>query len=66
MVTFDQPLWLKATEIANAKSMNIVLILGGFHLMKSFMGSIGSLMKGSGLSEALATCYGSKCNRTYG
>ena len=58
VLTFDQPLWLKATEIKNCKSMDIVLILGGFHLMMSFMGSIGSLMKGSGLSEALSTCYG--------
>ena len=58
VLTFDQPLWLKATEIANCKSMNIVLILGGSPLMMSFMGSIGSLMKGSGLSEALSTSYG--------
>ena len=57
VLRFDQPFWLKATEIANCKSMNIVLILGGFHLMMSFMGSIGSLMKGSGLSEAFSTCY---------
>ena len=57
VLTFDQPLWLKATEIANCKSMNIVLILGGFHLLMSFMGSIVSLMKGSGLSEAFSTCY---------
>ena len=57
-LTFDQPLWLKVTEIANYKSMNIVLVLGGFHLMMSFMGSIDSLMKASELSEALSTCYG--------
>ena len=37
--------------------MNIVLILGGLDLMMSFMGSIASLMKGSGLSEASSTCY---------
>ena len=58
VLTFDQPLWLKATEITNSKSMNIVLVLGDFHLMMSFMGSIGSLMKRSGLSEAFSTCYG--------
>ena len=57
VLTFDQLIWLKATEMANCMSMNIVLILGGFHLMK-FMGSIGSLLKGSGLSEALSACYG--------
>ena len=58
VLTFDQSHWLKATEIENCKLMNIVLILGGFHLMMSFMGSIRSLMKGSGLSEAFSTCYG--------
>ena len=44
VLTFDQALWLKATEIINEKSIKIVLILGGFHLM-SFLGSIGTLMK---------------------
>ena len=53
VLTFDPPLWLKVSDIKNCKSMDIVLILGGFHLMMSFMGSIGSLMKGLGLSEAL-------------
>ena len=32
VLTFDQPLWLKATEIANCKSINTVLIFEGFHL----------------------------------
>lgn len=32
VLTFDQPLWLKATEIANCKSINAVLIFEGFHL----------------------------------
>ena len=57
-ITFDQPLWLKAVEIIKAKSMDIVCRLGGFHTMMSFMGSIGSMMKGSGLEEALETTYG--------
>ena len=57
-MTFDQPLWLKATEIFNAKSIKIVLILDEFHLMVSFLGSIGTLMKGSGILEDLQTVYG--------
>ena len=57
-ITFDQPLWLKATDIIKAKSMKIVCRLGGFHTMMSFMGSIGSMMKGSGLEEALEMVYG--------
>ena len=58
-ITFDQPLWLKAVEIINAKSMNIVCRLGDFHLLMSFLGSIGKLMEGSGLTELLETIYGS-------
>ena len=57
-ITFDQPLWLKAVEIIEAKSMSIVCRLGSFHTMMSFMGSIGSMMKGSGLEEALETVHG--------
>ena len=57
-ITFDQPLWLKAVEIIRTKSMNIVCRLGGFHTMMSFLGSIGSMMKGSGLEEALENAYG--------
>ena len=38
VVTFDQPLWLKSAEIIAAKSMKIVNVLGGFHLMMSFLG----------------------------
>lgn len=52
-ITFDQPLWIKAVEIIKSKLMNIVCQLGGFHTMMSFMGSIGTMMKGSGLEEAL-------------
>lgn len=57
-VTFDQPLWIKAIEIIKSKSLNIVCRLGGFHTMMSFVGSIGQMMKGSGLEEALETVYG--------
>ena len=48
VLTFDQPLWIKAIEIAQAKSLDIVLILRGFHLMMNHVGSIGFVMKGSG------------------
>ena len=57
-ITFDQPWWLKAVEIIAATKMNIVCRLGGFHTMMSFLGSIGTIMGGSGLSEALELCYG--------
>ena len=40
IVTFDQPLWIKAVKIVSAKDMHMVVILGGFHMMMSFVGSI--------------------------
>ena len=51
--TFDQPLWQKAVEITSSKVLSrIVCRLGGFHLLMSACGSIGIIMKGSGLEEA--------------
>ena len=38
--------------------MKIVCRLSGFHTVMSFLGSIGSVIKGSGLEEALETTYG--------
>ena len=40
-----------------AKSLNIVCMPGGFHLLMSFLGSIGAVMKGSGLEEAMEQVY---------
>ena len=57
VITFDQSLWLIANEIVQTKELNVVLMLGGFHTMMSFMGSIGHLMEGSGLPEALHNVY---------
>ena len=57
-LTFDQPLWQKAQEIVVAKSLDFTILLGGFHTLMSFVGSIGHFMQGSGLSEALGTIYG--------
>ena len=58
-VTFDQPLYIKASEIAAAKEeLNKVIVrLGGFHLMMSYMGSIGYIMTGSGLSDLWERVY---------
>ena len=57
-VTFDQPLWIKSVEIVKSKNMNIVCKLGGFHMLMSYLGSIGYIMESSGLSNALETVYG--------
>lgn len=60
IITFDQPLWWKATliiqdEPASSRLKKIVLILGGFHMQMSFLGSIGHLITGTGLQECLET-----------
>ena len=57
-VTFDQPLWLKATKIIQEKGLPIVCRLRGFHTLMSFLGSMGTMMKGSGLAESFETVYG--------
>lgn len=61
VLTFDQPLWWKSMKILKSDTTNelssIVLKLGGFHLMMSFVGCIGHLMQGSGLKEVLELVY---------
>ena len=42
-VTFDQSLWLKATNITHAESLLIICRLGGFHTLMSFLGSNGNM-----------------------
>lgn len=59
-VTFDQPLYIKATEIVKSSPTqlnNIVIRLGGFHLLMSYMGSVGYVMGGSGLEDLWETVY---------
>ena len=57
-ITFDQPLWLMAVKITESKSMNAVCRLG-FHLLMSFLGSIGKVMECSGISELFQVVYSS-------
>ena len=40
--------------------MNVICRLGGFHTMMSFLSSIGSMMKGSGLEDVLENAYAPK------
>ncbi len=62
IITFDQPLYWKALSIILAQPVGnpvceIILRLGGLHTQMSFLGSIGHLMAGSGLSELLRLIY---------
>ncbi|CAC5381110.1 unnamed protein product [Mytilus coruscus] len=62
ILTFDQPLYWKAMNIIKDEPLDIplksvILRLGGFHLEMSFVGGIGHLMEGSGITELLETVY---------
>ena len=48
-VTFDQPLYMKAVEITGAAEDldKIIVRLGGFHLLMSYLGCIGYIMCGN-------------------
>lgn len=61
-VTFDQPLYIKAREITSSLSddhlfKTIIVRLGGFHMLMSYMGCIGHTMAGSGLKDVLSTVF---------
>ena len=56
-------MWLKPLDIVNAESLDVVLILRGFHTIMSFVDSTGALMNGSGLSECLETEFGTNIVR---
>ncbi|GBP58029.1 hypothetical protein EVAR_39745_1 [Eumeta japonica] len=62
IITFDQPLYYKAREIVAAVDVqsdisNVIVRLGGYHMLMSFLGSIGYIMEGSALKEALSVIY---------
>jgi hypothetical protein len=63
VVTFDQPLFWKASEIINevledSPLRSVVLLLGSFHTLMNLLGAIGTLMDGSGIADILGTIYG--------
>lgn len=49
---------MKAPDIVNAESFDVLPILGVFHTMMSYVGSIGALMNESGPSESLVMEFG--------
>ena len=65
VLTFDQPLFWKASEIAHnapegSHLKEIVLLLGSFHTFMNLLGGIGTLMDASGLMNLLETVYAHK------
>ena len=58
IITFDLPLFIKASQIVKDQKLEVVVRLGGFHFLKSYLGFIGYIMEGSGLAEAMEVIYG--------
>jgi hypothetical protein len=60
-VTFDQPLFFKARDIVEGGQHSelscVVVRLGEFHLLMSFMGCIGAIMARSCLKALFMTIY---------
>ena len=62
VITFDQPLFWKASEIISQAPENslirqVGLILGSFHTLMNLLGAIGTLMDRNGLKDILETIY---------
>ena len=61
VVTFDQPLWLKAVMIKKNNCLPITILLRSFHRQISFLGSVcyfvRYVMKSSDILELLSTAY---------
>ena len=57
IVTFDFPIWLKAVDIIKLANLPIIPRLVGFHLLKSYLASVGNIMSDSGLSELINLIY---------
>lgn len=57
-------LYIKSRDIIAATKLSniteVVVRLGGFHMILSFLGCIGYIMAGSGIKEALSTIYAEK------
>ena len=57
IVTFDFPIWIKAVDIIKQTNIPVIPRLGGFHLLKSYLGSIDNIMADSGLLEIVQLIY---------
>lgn len=58
IITFDLPLFIEASQIIKDQKLEVVVRLGGFHFLKSYLGCIGYIMEDSGLGETMEVIYG--------
>lgn len=64
IITFDFPIWIKAVEISLSKNLPVILRLGGFHHLRSFLGAIGNVMESSGLEDIFKIIYSDVADST--
>uniref|UniRef100_UPI00358FA915 uncharacterized protein n=1 Tax=Myxine glutinosa TaxID=7769 RepID=UPI00358FA915 len=57
IVTFDLPIWLKAVNIIKQANLPVIPRLDGFHLLKSYLGSMGNIMEDSGLLDVIQCAW---------
>ena len=57
VITFNLPLWLKASRIVLEKDMPVIVRLGGYHTLKSFLGCVGFIIAESGLEYLMRLVY---------
>ena len=58
--TCDQQLYKVSVEVKWAypnEFSDVIVCLGGMHILMSFVGAVGTLTQGSGLSEVLSTTF---------
>ena len=53
IITFDLPLFIKASQIVKYQKLEVVVRFEGFHFLKSYLGCIGYIMEGSGLADQI-------------
>ena len=57
VITFDLLLFTKAARVIAEKKLPIIPILGASHSLKSIQGTIGYMMKGSGLESVIKLIF---------
>ena len=57
IVTFDFPIWLNAVNIIRQANLPIIARLGGFYLLKSYLGSMGIIIEDYRLLDVIQLIY---------
>ena len=60
IIGLDMPLFELALDVPEIMNMEMVVVLGNFHTLMSFLGSIAYVITRSGFDEALVLISGEK------